>query len=120
MSSSNTMNNNISNGNDRNIRRSYSSPSIMQTKEPTPDPVFDEMDDFFVFPPTHPIICGMSSTSGGFAYRCHMSSREKRFMCQQAFNEDGLPMSDYSAWNWLRTRPDMQVKYKVAHIFREM
>lgn len=102
------------------MTRSNSSPSVIQA-DVSHEPVeLENNDDFFVFPPTHPIICGMSSTSGGFAYRCHMSSREKHYMCEQAFNEDGLPIDEYSAWNWLRTRPAMQVKYKVAHIFQEM
>jgi hypothetical protein len=75
--------------------------------------------DFIVYPTTHPVIYGMSSSAGGFAYRCHMSSREKNFMCQTAFNETGIPISDYSAWSWLKDKPDMQKKYNVEKIFAE-
>ena len=110
---------------DNKMTRNNSAPSVMLVDRPPDDGhdngldngLDDGLDDDFFCPPSHPIICGMSSTGGGFAYRCHMSSREKHYMCEQAFKADGLPMNEYSAWNWLRTRPKMQVKYNVSHIF---
>ena len=106
---------------DNKMTRSNSAPSVMLVDRPpalSDNGMDDGQDNDFFYPPSHPIICGMSSTGGGVAYRCHMSSREKHYMREQAFNSDGLPMNEYSAWHWLRTRPEMQVKYKVSHIFQ--
>ena len=74
-------------------------------------------NDFY--PPTHPVLFKMTFTARGFAYKCHMSSREKKFMCEQAFAEDGIPLDEYSAWQWLKIRPDMQVKYNAQRIFKK-